>query len=489
MPLAASGRAYGAQLDGGRPAAVELRHVSVRYSGLNAGDHPALADLSLRIEPGETVALLGPSGSGKSTALKAIAGFERPSEGHVLLAGKDVTNRPPAERGIGVVVQSYALFPHLKVADNVAYGLRARRVPRAEVRARVSEMLEMVGMEAHARKLPRELSGGQQQRIAIARALAIRPDVLLLDEPLSALDARMRQDMLEELARLRRELPDVAMVYVTHDQTEALALADRIGVMRDGRLVDLGTADELYHRPRHAFTASFLGGANLLQGVVEPLGAASLALGAAAAAGSQAFVVRLDTGGAVSARVGDPAFDAGATGGRVSVAVRPHAFRVQTESRAAGLRGTVESVQWRGAGHRLRVRLTGIRRGGSAMGDAGMGDAGRVDAGMGDAGRVDAGMGDVGRVDVGMGDAGRVDAGMGDAGQTVAVDLEPFAAVPEVGAAVALGVVPGEAVIVPRDGSIGGLRVPGASGSPHPARNRAGDGASAAPAAGDGASS
>lgn len=444
MSHAAARRADGAELDGGRPAAVELRRVSVRYPGAPAGVQPALSGLSLRIEAGETVALLGPSGSGKSTALKAIAGFEQPSEGTVLLAGRDVTGRPPAERGLGVVVQQYALFPHLRVADNVAYGLRARRLPRAQVRARVAEMLEMVGMESHARKLPRELSGGQQQRIAIARALAIRPDVLLLDEPLSALDARMRQDMLEELVRLRGELPDVAMVFVTHDQSEALALADRIGVMRDGRLVDLGTADELYHHPRHAFTASFLGGANLLDGVLEPLGSGfdgaapvpshtgpsetgpfqtvpsktgrgrggSVHDGGAAHDGgaSPTFRVRLDAGGSVGARVTDPGFEASSTGGAVTVAVRPHALRLLPPNgtdRATGLRGIVQSVQWRGAGHRLRVAL---------------------------------------------GRSGR------DAGCSVVVDLEPFAAVPEVGDSITIGIVPGEAVIVPRDTTIGGLR-------------------------------
>lgn len=426
MSHAAARRADGAELDGGRPAAVELRRVSVRYPGAPAGVQPALADLSLRIEAGETVALLGPSGSGKSTALKAIAGFEQPSEGTVLLAGRDVTGRPPAERGLGVVVQQYALFPHLRVADNVAYGLRARRLPRAQVRARVAEMLEMVGMESHARKLPRELSGGQQQRIAIARALAIRPDVLLLDEPLSALDARMRQDMLEELVRLRGELPDVAMVFVTHDQSEALALADRIGVMRDGRLVDLGTADELYHHPRHAFTASFLGGSNLLDGVIEPLGSVfesgfegaapvpsqtvSSQTGLGRGGASPTFRVRLDAGGSVGARVADPGFEASSTGGAVTVAVRPHALRLLPPNgadRATGLRGIVQSVQWRGAGHRLRVAL---------------------------------------------GRSGR------DAGCSVVVDLEPFAAVPEVGDSITIGIVPGEAVIVPRDTTIGGLR-------------------------------
>src|SRR5690606_11691001 len=163
-----------------------------------------------------------------------------------------------------VVVQSYALFPHMTVHGNVAFGLKAHRVPRREIDARVAEALEMVGMAGYAKRLPRELSGGQQQRVAIARALAIRPPVLLLDEPLAALDAQLRQSMLGELQQLRQALPDTAMLYVTHDQTEALALADRIAVMRDARLVDIDTAANLWQRPPSDFTAAFLGGANLL---------------------------------------------------------------------------------------------------------------------------------------------------------------------------------------------------------------------------------
>lgn len=203
------------------------------------------------------MALLGPSGSGKTTALRAVAGFVRPVSGRVLLGGRDVTDLPPYRRGIGMVVQGYALFPHMRVDENVAFGLRARRTARSEMRQRVAEALEMTGMAAYARRYPRELSGGQQQRVAIARALAVRPDVLLLDEPLSALDARPRSGMLAELARLHRELPDVTMLYVTHDQVEALTLADRTAVMDKARLRACGTPRELYRAPADAFTASF----------------------------------------------------------------------------------------------------------------------------------------------------------------------------------------------------------------------------------------
>lgn len=238
---------------------IRFDKVSVAY-----GANTVLHSLDLTVEPGEVMALLGPSGSGKTTALRAVAGFVRPASGRVLIGDRDVTDLPPHRRGIGMVVQQYALFPHLRVEDNVAFGLKAQKVARAEIPARVTEALEMTGMASYAKRYPRELSGGQQQRVAIARALAIRPGVLLLDEPLSALDAQLRSGMLAELARLHRELPDVSILYVTHDQVEALTLADRIAVMDKARLQDCGTPQELYRRPRTEFTASFVGNANLL---------------------------------------------------------------------------------------------------------------------------------------------------------------------------------------------------------------------------------
>ncbi|MEU0861268.1 ABC transporter ATP-binding protein, partial [Streptomyces griseofuscus] len=238
---------------------IRFDSVTVAYDG-----NVVLDSLDLTVEPGEVMALLGPSGSGKTTALRAVAGFVRPASGRVLLGGRDVTDLPPYRRGIGMVVQQYALFPHLRVDENVAFGLKARGTARSEIRQRVGEALEMTGMAGYARRHPRELSGGQQQRVAIARALAIRPGVLLLDEPLSALDAQLRSGMLAELARLHRELPEVSMLYVTHDQVEALTLADRIAVMDKARLRACGTPKELYRAPTDAFTASFVGGANLL---------------------------------------------------------------------------------------------------------------------------------------------------------------------------------------------------------------------------------
>ncbi|MEU8753912.1 ABC transporter ATP-binding protein [Streptomyces chartreusis] len=312
---------------------IRFDSVTVAYDG-----NVVLDSLDLTVEPGEVMALLGPSGSGKTTALRAVAGFVRPASGRVFLGGRDVTGLPPYARGIGMVVQQYALFPHMRVEENVAFGLKARKspkVPRAEIRTRVAEALEMTGMAGYARRYPRELSGGQQQRVAIARALAIRPGVLLLDEPLSALDARLRSGMLAELARLHRELPDVTILYVTHDQVEALTLADRIAVMDSARLQACGTPRELYQAPGNEFTASFVGNANLLPVTV---GSGGVAFG-----GGE---LKVDTEGA-------------APGAKATLCVRPHLVGLgEGPNRLAG---TVREIQWRGATHRLYVEVDGHR--------------------------------------------------------------------------------------------------------------------------------
>ncbi|WP_406085829.1 ABC transporter ATP-binding protein [Streptomyces virginiae] len=304
--------------------------VSVAYGG-----NTVLDSLDLTVEPGEVMALLGPSGSGKTTALRAVAGFVRPVAGRVLIGGRDVTALPPHKRGIGMVVQQYALFPHMRVEDNVAFGLKAKKAAKAEIPGRVAEALEMTGMAAYAKRYPRELSGGQQQRVAIARALAIRPGVLLLDEPLSALDAQLRSGMLAELARLHRELPDVSILYVTHDQVEALTLADRIAVMDRARLRDCGTPQELYRAPRTEFTASFVGNANLLPVTVAERGAVF--------AGR---TLALDRGRA-------------APGATATLCVRPHLLGLGAGPNA--LSGTITEVQWRGSTHRLYVDVAGHR--------------------------------------------------------------------------------------------------------------------------------
>ncbi|MFJ3229528.1 ABC transporter ATP-binding protein [Streptomyces sp. NPDC086787] len=307
---------------------IRFDSVTVAYDG-----NVVLDSLDLTVGTGEVMALLGPSGSGKTTALRAVAGFVRPASGRVFLGDRDVTDLPPYRRGIGMVVQQYALFPHMRVDANVAFGLKARRTPKAEIRQRVADALEMTGMAAYARRHPRELSGGQQQRVAIARALAIRPDVLLLDEPLSALDAQLRSGMLTELARLHRELPDVSILYVTHDQVEALTLADRIAVMDRARLRACGTPRELYRAPSDEFTASFVGGANL---VPVTVGAGSVSL-----AGAE---VKVDTGGAVA-------------GARATLCVRPHLIGLGPGPNQ--LTGVIREIQWRGATHRLYVEVGG----------------------------------------------------------------------------------------------------------------------------------
>ncbi|WHM38584.1 ABC transporter ATP-binding protein [Streptomyces sp. BPTC-684] len=310
----------------------------IRFDGVSVayGRNTVLDSLDLTVEPGEVMALLGPSGSGKTTALRAVAGFVRPASGRVFIGGRDVTALPPHRRGIGMVVQQYALFPHMRVADNVAFGLKAQKlVAKGEIAGRVAEALEMTGMAAYARRYPRELSGGQQQRVAIARALAIRPGVLLLDEPLSALDAQLRSGMLTELARLHRELPDVSILYVTHDQVEALTLADRIAVMDRARLRDCGTPQELYRRPRTEFTASFVGNANLLPVRVGP-GYVSF--------GGTALAV---------------ATESVAVGASATLCVRPHLVGLGDGPNA--LRGRIAEVQWRGSTHRLYVEVDGHR--------------------------------------------------------------------------------------------------------------------------------
>ena len=239
--------------------------VTVAYRG-----HVVLKHFSLDIRMGEIMALIGPSGSGKTTALRAVAGFVRPTFGRIKIGNQDVTDLPPYARGIGMVVQNYALFPHMRVEDNVAFGLRARGAPRELVERRVNDCLRLVGMANFKGRYPRELSGGQQQRVAIARALAIEPRVLLLDEPLSALDAQIRRQMVDEIAKLHRDLPALTVLYVTHDQTEALTLADRIAVMRDGKLCSHGPSQTLYRQPPNRFTAEFLGRANLCRCALKP---------------------------------------------------------------------------------------------------------------------------------------------------------------------------------------------------------------------------
>jgi putative spermidine/putrescine transport system ATP-binding protein/spermidine/putrescine transport system ATP-binding protein len=241
---------------------VRLDSVTKDYGAVRAVDA-----VSLAIERGTIYSLLGPSGCGKTTTLRLIAGFEQPSAGDVLIRGARVNDVPPYKRDISIVFQSYALFPHLTVGDNVAFGLRMRRVPRAERGKAVAEALNMVKLSGYAERYPRQLSGGQQQRVALARAIVIRPAVLLLDEPLGALDKMLREEMQVELRQLQQRL-GITAVFVTHDQEEALTLSDRVAVMRNGRLEQVGAPREIYERPRTEFVAGFLGASNFFDGRV-----------------------------------------------------------------------------------------------------------------------------------------------------------------------------------------------------------------------------
>jgi len=231
------------------------------------GETPAVRDFSLAVAQGELVALLGPSGCGKTTTLRMVAGFILPSAGAIRIGGRDVTAEPPYRRSTGMVFQGYALFPHMSVAQNVAFGLEMRSLPKQEIAQRVAEVLRLVRLAGLESRYPRELSGGQQQRVALARALVINPDVLLLDEPLSNLDAKLREEVRLEIRQLQREL-GLTTVFVTHDQEEALTMADRLAVMNHGMIAQVGTPRELYEQPRSVFVADFMGKSNLFEGEI-----------------------------------------------------------------------------------------------------------------------------------------------------------------------------------------------------------------------------
>ncbi len=244
-------------------SAVEIEGVARRFN-----NHRALNNVSIRIEQGEFFSLLGPSGCGKTTLLNIVAGFIAPDSGRVSLAGQEVTALPPYRRNIGMVFQNYALFPHLSVGENVAFGLKVRKLPRDEQQRRITEALQQVRLDGLAARMPHQLSGGQQQRVAIARALAIQPQVLLLDEPLSNLDARLRKEMQEELRALQQRV-GITTILVTHDQEEALTLSDRIGILGQGELQQIGSPAVLYRQPANRFVAEFVGQANLFQVTAE----------------------------------------------------------------------------------------------------------------------------------------------------------------------------------------------------------------------------
>ncbi|MCA1588186.1 MAG: ABC transporter ATP-binding protein [Chloroflexi bacterium] len=303
------------------PATVTLERLTKRFRSPGGGEVVAVDDVSLEIAGGSFVTLLGPSGCGKTTTLRMIAGFEAPTTGRILVDGRDVSRRTPDKREMGMVFQSYALFPHLSVFENVAYGLRLRRRSGSDLRAAVDRTLALVNLHGLGERRPSELSGGQQQRVALARAMAIEPRVLLFDEPLSNLDAKLRVSLRSEIRRIQQEL-GITSVYVTHDQAEAMALSDVVVVMRDGRVEQFGPPDEVYRRPTSRFVADFIGRANFIDAEVLTVtdGAADVTV--------------------LGQRLQMPAAEGVAAGARATAVVRPESIRVGTGELRAAVRRT-----------------------------------------------------------------------------------------------------------------------------------------------------
>jgi putative spermidine/putrescine transport system ATP-binding protein len=315
---------------------LELRNISKRYGSLTA-----VADLSLQLAKGEFLSLLGPSGSGKTTTLTVIAGLLQPTAGEILLEGRPITPLPPYKRNIGVVFQNYALFPHMTVAKNIAFPLTMRGMGRGEIAARVRKVLELVGLPDHGGRYSRQLSGGQQQRVALARAMVFEPPILLMDEPLGALDKKLREQMQLEIKRLHGEL-SMSIIYVTHDQEEALVMSDRIAVFNLGRLEQVGTPTQLYERPATRFVAEFIGESNIFPGV--------------AGATADGFGVLEQAGMRLRAVATRPL----AAGARAVVSVRPERIALQAGDPPAGVEnaigGRVRDVIYLGNSRKYVIR-------------------------------------------------------------------------------------------------------------------------------------
>ena len=317
---------------------VELRGVSKRY-----GDLHAVRDVSLTVRRGEFLTLLGPSGCGKTTLLRMLAGFETPDAGCVLIDGDDVTALPPNRRNVNHVFQSYALFPHLTVGENIAFGLQMKRLPKSEIAAKVGRAVELVALRGKEDARPGTLSGGQKQRVALARALVCEPKVLLLDEPLSALDAKLRGQMQIELKNLQRTL-GITFVFVTHAQEEALTMSDRIAVLHRGAIEQLGTADEIYHHPKTRFVAEFIGQANMMT---------------AAVTGREGGDLMLAISGGLTLRVNIPA--GGAAGQSAVISIRPEKIHLCDDGMSPenSFNAEISEVLFRGEVIQLTVRTSG----------------------------------------------------------------------------------------------------------------------------------
>jgi putative spermidine/putrescine transport system ATP-binding protein len=323
--------------------ALSMDGVTKAYADVQAVD-----DVSLDVQPGEFLTLLGPSGSGKTTTLRIIAGFIRPDAGTVFLDGRDLTRVPPYKRDIGMVFQNYALFPHMRAAQNLAFPLEMRRTPKDEIRRLVEDALRLVRLEGLGERYPRQLSGGQQQRVALARAIVFRPAVLLMDEPLGALDKKLREALQLEIIQLSRRL-GVTSIYVTHDQEEALALSDRIAVYNQGRIEQLGTGEELYERPASLFVADFVGESNIFRGTFQPNDGA------------------LVTGKGRRIRVSEEALRRGPTSEQAAVVVRPERMWIRAPQdggttgppEAAELPGRIKEVIYLGSSRKYVVEIEG----------------------------------------------------------------------------------------------------------------------------------
>ena len=321
------------------PASLTLQKVSKHYGTLRAAD-----EVELEVQEGEFVTFLGPSGSGKTTTLEIVAGFTKPTSGKVLIDGKPVT-APPHKRDIGMVFQNYALFPHMTAADNVGYPLKVRKISKEERRRRVNEALDMVGLADSGARYPNQLSGGQQQRVALARALVFRPRIVLLDEPLGALDKKLREHLQLEIKRIQHEL-GITMVYVTHDQEEALVMSDRIAVFNEGRIQQIGTTEEIYEQPASLFVADFIGESNIFQGSLKDNDGTQCIV-----SGEFRFKIPADA----SPRIGE---------GPVALVIRPERLRIlgpeaQPEVDENAVEAIVEDVIYLGNERRYTLVTTG----------------------------------------------------------------------------------------------------------------------------------
>jgi putative spermidine/putrescine transport system ATP-binding protein len=319
--------------DGRHSSRIAVKDLTVSYDGVVAVDR-----VSLEIEPGEFVSLLGPSGSGKTTILKAVAGFQTPTSGQISVDGRAINNDAPRHRNFGMVFQNYALFPHMTLERNVGFGLRARRMSKTDARAAVHDILDLVGLAPLARRYPAQLSGGQQQRVALARAIVIRPQLLLMDEPLAALDLKLRQQLQLDIRRIQKQL-GISTLYVTHDQEEALTLSDKVIVMENGKVSSAGSAGDIYHRPTTRFVATFVGNKTVLP-VDQEAGRTGIVSGLPGQVGSL--------------RLGHQ------VGGQIHVVLQPEDISCTREARPDAVRGLVTGRRFLGKTGLITVETAGV---------------------------------------------------------------------------------------------------------------------------------